>query len=415
MVGTDVDPRVVACVNEGRSPVREPGVDDLIARCEGRLSADLDVARAVRATDVSFIVVPTPSKADGGFSIRFVLDACDRVGEALRGKQGHLVVISSTVMPGSTGGPIREHLEQASRATCGVDFMLCYSPEFIALGTVVRDLLNPDFLLIGESEQRAGDLLSTIYASLSGQRPPVRRMSWVNAELTKLALNAFVTTKISYANMLTQICERLEGADIDTVTGALGLDRRIGPAFFRGGLGYGGPCFPRDNLALGAVARGVGVQPILPEATDAVNRLQIPRIIDLVLALGPHDDGVVAILGLSYKPDTDVVVESQGLELARALLDRGVRVRMYDPMALDTARAALESRGEYAPTMAACVSGATLIAIMTPWPEFRDLASAGLGGLREPPVVLECWRMLAAGSFEGVARYVGLGHGVGAR
>lgn len=414
VVGAELNERAVACVNDRRSPVREPGVDALIAQCEGRLSATTSVEDAVRATEVTFVVVPTPSEADGRFSNRFVLDACDSIGGALKGTARHLVVITSTVMPGSTGGAIRARLEGVSGGQCGRDFDLCYNPAFIALGTVVRDLLRPELVLVGEAEARAGDVLSSIHERLCDREPSVRRMSWVNAELAKLALNGFVTTKISYANMLTEMCEQLEGGDIDTVTGALGLDRRIGPAALRGGLAFGGPCFPRDNRALGALARDLGLQSALPEATDGVNRRQTSRLLDLVMALRPSGAGAVAILGLAYKPDTDVVIESQGLALAEALLDRGIDVRLYDPMALDGARDALQGRGEYASSMEACVGPAELVVVATPWPEFRRLDPASIGAATPgvagvTPVVVDCWRTLDPAAFDGVATYIALG------
>jgi UDPglucose 6-dehydrogenase len=413
VTGADIVPYVVSSINEGRSPHQEPGLGELIAGCQGRLSATADVQAAVRASEATFVVVPTPSEADGRFSLRFALEACDRIGQVLRDKAYHLVVITSTVMPGSTGGPVKDRLEQVSGKRCGPDFGLCYNPEFIALGSVIRDMLNPDFVLVGESDRRAGDLLATIYDRLCERKPPVRRMSFVNAELTKLALNTFVTTKISYANMLAQICERLEGGDVDVVTGTLGLDTRVGSAYLKGGLAYGGPCFPRDNLALCALAQDLGVKPLLGEATHAVNRLQIARLIDLVMAVLPEADAPVAILGLAYKPNTDVVTESPGLALAQGLLQRGITVRLYDPIALESTRMALDGQGgEYATSVSECCRGAGMIAIMTPCQEFKALRPEMLCDGARGPVILDCWRILDGEAFKTHAQYIGLGRGM---
>lgn len=409
VIGADLMPRVVTCINEGRPPHQEPGLGDLFTRCQGRLSATTDARAAVRDSNATFVVVPTPSEADGRFSLRFTLDVCDQIAKVLRDKAYHLVVITSTVMPGSTGGPVKHRLEQVSGKRCGPDFGLCYNPQFVALGSVIRDMLNPDFVLVGESDQHAGNLLATVYDRLCEGKPPVRRMSFVNAELTKLALNAFVTTKISYANMLAQICERLDGGDVDVVTGALGLDSRVGSTYLKGGLAYGGPCFPRDNLALCALAQDLGVKPLLGEATDAVNRLQIARIIELVTAARPAGAAPVAILGLAYKPDTDVVTESPGLALAQELLARGIRVRMYDPIALESARVALNGKGEYAGSVPECCRGAGLIAIMTPCREFGDLRPEMLADQATSPVILDCWRILDGEAFRNQAHYIGLG------
>src|SRR5262249_32804959 len=200
---------------------------------------------------------------------------CEAIGRALRAKQRfHLVVLTSTVMPGTTGGPVRAALEEASGKRVGQDFGLCYGPEFIALGSVIRDFLNPDFVLIGESDLRSGAMLESLYKEVCENDPPVARMNLVNAEITKLSINSYVTTKISFANMLARICEKLPEADVDVVTAALGLDSRIGTKYLKGAVSYGGPCFPRDNRAFAALARQLDAPADLPEATDPFNRAQ---------------------------------------------------------------------------------------------------------------------------------------------
>src|SRR5438876_2852131 len=279
VIGVDVNERFVRLINEGKPPVSEPGLEDLLKQANGRLSATTDIAKAVAQTDVTFLIVPTPSESDGAFSLKYVLAAAKAVGQVLKHKTAyHLVVLTSTVMPGATGTQLLPALESASGKRCGTDFGLCYSPEFISLGSVIRDFLNPDFLLIGESDPHAGELLASVAKGVCDNQPPVARMSFANAELTKLALNTYVTTKISYANMLAQICERMEGGNIDAVTSALGLDSRIGPKYLKGSLGYGGPCFPRDNLALATLARALNVPGPLPEATDRTKQVHVPRL-----------------------------------------------------------------------------------------------------------------------------------------
>src|SRR4029079_1144357 len=259
VVGVDLNPSYVAAIQEGRPPVNEPGLAAMIEGHRGRLSATRDTPAAVLATDATFIMVPTPSEPDGGFSMKYVLSAAEQIGAALRSKPDcHLVVLSSTVMPGCTGGELLPALEAHSGKKCGRDFGLCYNPEFIALGSVIRDMLNPDMILIGESDPRSGELLEELYKGVCDSNPRIQRMNYVNAELTNLSVNTFVTTKISYANMLAQVCERLPGADADVVTSAIGCDSRIGSKYLKGALGYGGPCFPRDNVAFSALARETG-------------------------------------------------------------------------------------------------------------------------------------------------------------
>jgi len=255
----------------------------------------------VHGSDITFIIVPTPSGTDRLFSNKFVIAAVRSIGEALRAKSTrHVVVVTSTVMPGSTGGEIMAALEEASGLKVGPALGLAYNPEFIALGTVVRDMLRPDFILIGESDAQTGELLEGIYRRCCDNEPTIRRMGFVNAELTKISVNTYVTTKISYANMLAEMCDKLPGADVDVVSTAVGSDTRVGAKYIKGAIGYGGPCFPRDNKAFAALGRTLGVRCDLAEATDAINDHQLQRLIGAVQA---HTTSTkrVGILGLSYK------------------------------------------------------------------------------------------------------------------
>ncbi len=408
VVGVDVNPDYVAAIQQGHAPLRETGLEEMIQANRERLSATTDYEQAVLATEATFIIVPTPSDPDGTFSLRNVMIAAEKIGAALRKKQDwHLVVLSSTVMPGLTGGKLRPALEAYSGKKCGEGFGLCYNPEFIALGSVIRDMLNPDMILIGESDERSGDILERLYTGVCDSNPHIRRMNHVNAELTKISVNTFVTTKISYANMLAQVCETLPGADVDMVTSAIGCDSRIGQKYLKGALGYGGPCFPRDNLAFSALARGNGVPAILAEATHQLNQRQAPRLAEMILARLP-EGGTVGVMGLSYKPNTEVVEESQGLALAKHLLSVGVPVVVYDPAAMENAQPQLAGKVTFATSAADCARQADVLAITTPWAEFRNLSP---GEFKRHSTVLDCWRLLDRDAVGAVVEYLALGFG----
>jgi UDPglucose 6-dehydrogenase len=408
VLGVDRNPKSVAALALGQAPVSEPGLQELLARARVPVGATTDIDAAVLRSDVTFVVVPTPTGPDGSFSNTHVLSAVRDIGTALRRKEGyHLVAIASTVMPGSTDGPIREALEDASGRRLGERLGLCYSPQFIALGSVIRDMLNPDLVLIGESDARAGDMLESIYQAACHNQPPVRRMNFVNAELTKIALNAFVTAKISFANMLSEICDQLPGADAAVVTSALGRDSRIGGRYLSPALGFGGPCFPRDNTAFATMAQRVGVRADIPEATDNINRRQLARITELVRGMMAR--GTVGILGLAYKPDTAVIEDSQGIAIASALADGGYRVLVSDPEALGAAAAVLGSKVEAVATAEECAGGVDLLIIATPWPCFRELP---IRVLRRPDrrlPVIDCWRLLPPAEFADTVDLVYLG------
>jgi UDPglucose 6-dehydrogenase len=234
-------------------------------------------------------------------------------------------------------------------------------------------------------------------------------MSLVNAELTKIAVNTYITMKISYANALADICERLPGADVDTVTDALGLDTRIGPKYLRGGIAYGGPCFPRDNKAFGVLARDLGAEALLAEATDSVNRAQTARLARIVQSrLKP--DSVVGILGLAYKPDTAVIDESPGVALARLLAEEaGIEVIVYDPVAMDGALDALDAAVRGSASLAELLERSHVAVIATPWPEFADLPIEALERDGERLVVIDCWRVLSAEKYGDAIDMVRLG------
>ena len=408
VVGVDVNADYVAAIQQGHAPLRETGLEEMIQANRERLTATTNYEEAVLGTDATFIIVPTPSDPDGTFSLRNVMIAAEKIGAALRKKQGwHLVVLSSTVMPGSTGGKLLPALEAHSGKKCGAGFGLCYNPEFIALGSVIRDMLNPDMILIGESDERSGEILERLYTGVCDSNPHIRRMNHVNAELTKISVNTFVTTKISYANMLAQVCETLPGADVDVVTSAIGCDSRIGQKYLKGALGYGGPCFPRDNLAFSALARANGVPPILAEATHQLNQSQAPRLAKWILARLP-EGGTVGVMGLSYKPNTEVIEESQGLALAKHLLSVGVPVVVYDPAAMENAQPQLAGKVTFATSAADCARQADVLAITTPWAEFRELSPQDF---KPHGTVLDCWRLLDKDAVGAVVEYVALGFG----
>src|SRR5258708_3567179 len=259
VVGVDMNPRTVAAINSGQAPVKEPRLQEMITANRERISATHSYEEALLATDVTMIMVPAPSGPDGRCAMSYVMSAAEEIGPVLRNKsKWHLVVLSSTVMRGSTGGILLPALEKLTGKKCGPGFGLCYNPEFIALGNVVHDMLLPDMILIGESDERSGAILEKFYQGVCESDPKIKRMNFVNAELTKLSVNTFVTTRISYANMLAQVCETLPGADVDVVTSAIGCDTRIGQKYLQGALGYGGPCFPRGNIAFFALGRAGG-------------------------------------------------------------------------------------------------------------------------------------------------------------
>jgi UDPglucose 6-dehydrogenase len=395
VIGVDVDRRAVDALNDGRAPVQETGLQELTEQNRERLRATLSHETAIHESELTFVIVPTPSDERGVFSLQYAAYAFREIGKALATKkERHTVVLTSTVLPGATRHGLVPILEEHSGKQSGVDFGVCYSPEFIALGSVIRDFLNPDFLLIGELDRASGDHLAACYADIMGGSTPVKRMSLENAEIAKISVNAFVTTKITFANMLAELCSAIPGGDVDVVTDALGMDSRIGRKYLTGGLGFGGPCFPRDNIALSFITGAVGAPSDLPLVTDRLNRSVAERILHQLRSRVPRDV-TVAVLGLAYKPLSHVIEESQGMMLAKAFLEHGARVLAYDPLAGDAANVELGGRALVMDNPCDCLRDADVVLIATPDAEFKRLTARDFRHDGRPVLVVDFWRILS--------------------
>lgn len=396
VLGVDIDIGKIEQINKGLSPIDETGLAALIKKAKKNLSATSDCIEAVLRSDVSFVVVATPSLADGSFSNEYLEKALQQIGAALKKKKSyHLVVITSTVMPQTTEKVAKFILEKVSGKKCGKDFGLAYNPEFIALGSVIRDFLNPDFILIGEANKKDGAMLEGIYKKTCDNSPRFARMSPLNAEITKISLNCYVTTKITFANSVAAICEKIKGADAGVVTGALGLDSRIGIKYIRPGLGYGGPCFPRDNVAFSALARILESRAKLAEMVDEVNRDQVFRILERIkqiLSISGKDisSSRIAVLGLSYKPNTPIIEDSQALEIAQLLVNEAAGVTVFDPQAMENSLSILGGRVRYAKNVKDALKAIDLAVIAVPWEEFKKISLKEFKGI----AVLDCWKIL---------------------
>jgi UDPglucose 6-dehydrogenase len=330
VIGLDIDPEKIAKVNDGLPPVDEPFLAETIKEGRERLQATSDPKDIVN-TDVSFFIPPSPSLPDGSFSNEYLLKAMQPVASAIReaGKKGHIFVCSSTTTPGAVDGVLIPMLEKETGWKCGADFHVCYNPEFIALGNVVNGLLEPDMVLIGESDPECGTALEELYRRYVRNKAYIARMSIISAELTKISVNSYITMKISFTNQLRMIAEQFSKADINDILDAIGTDTRIGKKYLRPGLSFGGPCFPRDNRLLAYAARRAGMEAPLAEASDRVNELTKMELLKSTKAALPTG-GTALILGLSYKPDTYITEESAGLHLAQNLKRSGYRVLVHD-------------------------------------------------------------------------------------
>mgnify|MGYP000159065534 FL=1 len=412
-VESDEDKRKL--ILEGKPPFYEPGLDSLLSKAIscGSLMVMDDLQSAIRDSYITFVCVGTPSRADGSVDLSQVESAVREIGRALKGrKEYHLVVLRSTVPPRTTEGLVRELLERESGKIAGSGFGLCFNPEFLSEGKAIEGVTNPDRLVIGAVDERSGKLLLEFYRKFySGRLPPTLLTNPVNAELIKYANNAFLAMKISFANMFSRLCSKLRGADVKVVMKGIGMDSRICNAFLGAGLGWGGSCFPKDTRGILSYARGLGVDLKLVKASIEVNEEQVDYALELAESLvGSLGGKLVAVLGLAFKPGTDDVRESRAIRLVERLLEKGARVRVHDPKAMDNARRILGDRVEYAISLEDCLRDADLCVLATEWPEYRELGQEDLIRLMRSPALLDCRRIYDPGKFRRV-RFAAIGLG----
>lgn len=392
----DIDPAKLDCIRAGRSPIFEPGLDELLTKNLHRISATTDTAQAIRDTDVTFICVGTPSNPDGSIDLRYIESASRDIGRVLREKEGwHIVVMKSTVVSGTTKGIVRSTLEEASGKEAFRDFGLASNPEFLKEGSALTDVFSPDRIVIGAEDSRSGEVLETLYTTFDC---PKLVVAIPVAEMIKYVSNAFLATKISFANEIGNLC-KLMGIDTAEVFAGVGLDARINPAFFRSGIGFGGSCFPKDVRALIAQAEAAGLHPKILSSVIAVNEDQPLRLLNLLKKHIPDLKGKrIGVLGLAFKPDTDDIRESRAIPIVSALQDAGADVIAYDPLAIAHFQS-LFPEISYA-SSADEVLESDAILIITEWKEFEALDYTGklvIDGRRLPKAAIGsiyegvCW------------------------
>ncbi|MBI2996191.1 MAG: UDP-glucose/GDP-mannose dehydrogenase family protein [Candidatus Melainabacteria bacterium] len=394
VIGVDLDKSKVTNLKKLKSPVYEPGVQKLLNKYGKNLIVTRDGIKAVKETDVTFVIVATPSESSGNFSNKYVLDTCKKIAVGLKEKKSyHIVCVTSTIMPGTMSSLVKPCLENISKKIVTKDFGLCYNPEFIALGSVINDFLNPDFILIGESDPKAGKKIESIYNQVCNNKPKVVRMNFINAELTKLALNTYITTKISFANMLARICEKLKDANVDIITNALGYDSRIGGNYLKGAISYGGPCFPRDNIALTTFAKKIRAPVHIAETTDKFNLWQVKYLKDVIEKFLP-ESGTIGIIGLTYKLNTNVVEKAFGFLLFKMLKALKKKTIVYDRVGFENLKYALLSKKNFAKSYSECIKKSDVVVITTPDKNLNAIPKSTWSHKNKSRVVIDCWRVL---------------------
>ena len=389
VVCADIDAEKIARLDRGEIPIYEPGLDDLVERNvkQGRLTFTHDTAEAVANSLVLFIAVPTPPREDGSTDLAAVESVARDIGRHL---DGYKVVVNKSTVPVGTAARVRGWIEdELSKAGKHIEFSVASNPEFLREGAAIGDFMRPDRVVIGTDDEQATAILRSLYRPLYLIEAPVLITNVVTAELTKYAANAFLATKISFINEFANLCEGI-GADVHDIARGIGLDKRIGTKFLHAGPGFGGSCFPKDTRSVAHFARDRGAPLAIVESVIDVNTRQHRRMVEKIEAsLGGSVSGkTLAMLGLSFKPETDDVRDSPALAIAAELQARGARIQAFDPQAMDAAGKELPDLVLCGDSYEACHAADGLV-LATEWNQFRMLDFERIKKLLSRPVVVD--------------------------
>jgi len=404
-------------INEGVPPFYEPDLEKWLRKVvkKGYLKCVLNKPHeAVLSTDISLNAVGTPGLPDESIDLQYIKRSTRKIGEALSKKDTyHLVVIKSTVVPGTLENVVKPILEKYSDKHCGSDFGLCMNPEFLREGSALYDTLHPHRIVIGEYNKKSGDVLEALYRGFYGTKvAPIIRTNLITAELIKYANNSFLATKISFINTIANICEKLPSADVTAVTKGIGLDKRISHLFLNAGLGYGGSCFPKDVKALIAFSRSLDYDPPLLNAIENVNKTQPYKAIHLSRELLGNLQGKrIAVLGLAFKPNTDDMREAASIKIIQKLLREQTDITTYDPSAMTNAEKIFGNQIKYAPSSIECIKEADCCIIVTEWDEFKKLQPKDFIQNMRQPVLIDGRRIYDPKKFSQKLKFAAVGLG----
>jgi UDPglucose 6-dehydrogenase len=404
----DKDAAKVDKLKAGTIPIYEPGLEDLVARNAkaGRLHFSTDLAAATRQADAVFIAVGTPTRrGDGHADLQYVFAAAEEIADAI---EGHTVIVTKSTVPVGTGRKVQEIIR---KRRADADFDVASNPEFLREGSAIEDFMRPDRVVVGVESERARQVMAALYRPLYLHETPMLFTTLETSELIKYATNSFLATKITFINQMADLCEKT-GANVKDVARAIGLDGRIGSKFLHPGPGYGGSCFPKDTLALVKTAQQFEAPVTIVEAVVAANEHRKAAMARKILdAVGEASGKTIAVLGLTFKPNTDDMRESPSLVIVPHLIEAGAAVRAYDPKGMKEA-AELLTGVTFCPSAYEATEGADALVITTEWNEFRSLDFERLRIAMRTPLIVDLRNIYKPDEAHAAGfRYVGIGLG----
>jgi UDPglucose 6-dehydrogenase len=381
----DIDAAKIEKLNKGVIPIYEPGLDVMLAKNvkEGRLKFSTNIKTAIEQSLVIFIAVGTPQAGDGSADLRYVESVAKDIALYMN---GYKVIVNKSTVPVGAAKWIKKIIQESQKTK--VHFSVASNPEFLREGSALEDFLRPDRVVVGTEDHEAAAIMRDLYAPLYLIETPVVMTDLESAELTKYAANAFLATKISFINEIANICERV-GADVHDVAKGMGLDNRIGKKFLHAGPGYGGSCFPKDTRALVAIAEKYDYKLRIVDAAIQVNETQRQLMLHKIKkAIGDLKGKTIAVLGLSFKPNTDDMREAPSIDIIKGLQNEGARIQAYDPVAIPEARKVMKDV-HFAEETYEALSEADALIFMTEWNQFRSLDLDKVKDLLRSPVIID--------------------------
>jgi len=385
VICVDVDESKIKDLNEGKVPIYEPGLEDMLERNfkEKRISFTTDVKSAIEASDVIFIAVGTPPGKDHKADLSFVRQVAKDIGINMN---GYKVIVDKSTVPVGTAQLVREIVKENQASA--MEFDVVSNPEFLREGSAINDFMNPDRVVVGVDSEKARKVMENIYKGVARVNRPIMFTDTKSAEIIKYASNAMLATRISFMNEIARLCER-SGGDVKEVAKGMGLDSRIGPRFLQAGVGYGGSCFPKDVKALAQTMNHHEVESKILQAVEEVNEDQKKSLLPKIKKLVPELNGkVVAIWGLAFKPKTDDMREAPSVVIIEQLQGEGAKIKAFDPEAEDSAKKMLKDV-EYVKDPYDAIKDADALVIVTEWSEFRNLDKGKMKDLLKEPNVID--------------------------
>lgn len=415
--GVDIDEQKVLMINHKKSPFFEPNINELLNEVlDTSLIVNSHLEQCIKKSEIIFVCVGTPSNSDGSSNLNYLKNTCKNISKLLNqihDEKFRIIVIKSTVPPQTIETEIIPLMKQNTSKQIGVDFDICFNPEFLKEGSAIDDMLNPHLIVVGTNNIKTENKINNFYTKLYLDSVNIINTTIVNAELIKYTNNSFLATKISFINNIANICNKIPGADVEIIAEAIGMDPRIGKMFLKAGPGYGGSCFPKDVAGFLNFVKLKGYSMPILESTHKINENQPLVIIDMIKNKLLNIEGkTISILGLSFKKNTDDIREAVSIKIVKTLLEQNAKIKVNDPMAMSNFRQIFNDQIDYCDSIEDCLKESECCVILTEWDSFSKIEPEIFLKFMKNPILIDARRIFDINKFKDKVDLIALGYGI---